>query len=63
MELIDKLKDYIKVLEKSCKEYNKRYWSENDPITYDSGFWSGMEHSTLACINDLKRMIDETELE
>ena len=63
MELIDKLKDYIKVLEKARAEYNKRYWREDDPITFESGLWTGMENSTQACINDLKRMIDETELE
>ena len=63
MELIDKLKDYIKVLEKARDEYNKRYWREDDPITFESGLWTGMENSTQACINYLKRMIDETEVE
>ena len=61
MELIDKLKEYIKVLEKARDEYNKRYWREDDPITFESGLWSGMEHSTQACINDLNKMIEEME--
>lgn len=56
------LENYIKQLEKVKVEYNNKKNAQKEVQSFEYGFWSGMEHSVIASINDLENLIEDFEM-
>lgn len=54
------VEEYIKELEKAKVKYNDKKNAQKE-INFDYCFWSGMEHSVIATINDLEKLIEDFE--